>query len=873
MVTWLENGTSGTYRRYSAAGVYPSGSSWDFLSPVFASAGTVDAQLVTRLQYGVPGFITVPYNTIKLTFSAGDIAANPTHFFTATCFIASAVVLPANPTVAQIMTAAFSVSRAVEAPDGVSAYFRTTPGDIFAAVYNPSTPTTYPWTENGKYWIALVPTHVASMALSPSLANDLPVGDPNVNGRAVSFWTNRTPAAPVITTPATQTTVFAGSEVTLTYRPLDPDRISSFPGDVDPYAFDDVAGVQIQYAPVPTSDNPTPTWIDLPIANTDASAAGRGWYMDQSATAPANDGCKVFWKTFSMKIRCGAVSLGAGMGILPSGNWQIRLRTFDYGHPIPTGVGNAPPLNQTDRLYTPSTYPAVNTSPWSTPIRLYVSEQVPKPVPTSPVENIATIEGTPITLVWQYRNTYVPPFAQSKRTVQIRRVGDPGWTSLVTNQSSSSNSLLVTGFPLVSGNQYQWRVQVTDASNTISAFSDIASFWVVPPPGSGGVTPLPSESIDGATLGCGTHRIEVYRKGGQIRVGELTGITHVDWSRQRDEISTAQIVVQSWDVDCGELLSELQTWAYEIRITRDNGYSRDRVWEGPITLLTYGNDKVTIDAKDVMGYAYRRIIKQTMSDVANGDTVTSRAARALMNAFAPSDPNVIAYLTVLASPNDAMQYRSLAAYSRTAYEEIDDMAANAGLDYTVVGRSILVWSTKNRVGLLPEFRDKDLGSTPIVSEYGMSMANRYVVSDGNGVWGEATRLDEFGNDETYGLVELLSSTWASETENASGTYTQAGLEKVRASFRESAERSIDSRYPPPVVVRVPDSTTLNPSAVVSIQHLVPGVAIPLRSTGTLRTVVATQKLDQIKVVEENGKPEVITLTLSPFASQDVEVEE
>jgi hypothetical protein len=293
------------------------------------------------------------------------------------------------------------------------------------------------------------------------------------------------------------------------------------------------------------------------------------------------------------------------------------------------------------------------------------------------------------------------------------------------------------------------------------------------------------------------------------------------------------------------------------------------VWEGPITLLTYEVDKVTIDAKDVMGYAYRRIIKQAMTDsgTGNGTTVVDRARRVLQNVFAPDDPNVLAYLQVLARDDDAMQYRSTPAYSRTAYEEIDDMAANAGLDYTAVGRSIMLWGTKHRIGTLPEFKDEDLGASPIVSEYGMSFANRYAVSDGNGVWGEATRLDDSGNDETYGLVEMLSSTWASDSENESGTYTQEGLQTVIESFKSFAERSISDRYPPPVVVRIPDNTTLNPGAVVSIQHLVPGVVIPLRSTSTLRTVVASQKLDSVKVVEEAGK-ESVSITVSPFSRDD-----
>jgi hypothetical protein len=154
-----------------------------------------------------------------------------------------------------------------------------------------------------------------------------------------------------------------------------------------------------------------------------------------------------------------------------------------------------------------------------------------------------------------------------------------------------------------------------------------------------------------------------------------------------------------------------------------------------------------------------------------------------------------------------------------------------------------------------------------VSEYGMSMANFYSVSDGNGIHGEASRLGEDEVDEVYGLVEMLSSTWASDTQAEQGTYTQQGLQTVIDSFSDSAERSINDRYPPPVIVRVPDNTTLNPDTVISIQQLVPGVVIPLRSQSTLRTVIGNQKLDSVKVVE-TADSEVITVTMSPFSSDD-----
>lgn len=874
MVSWYRDGYVGGYGRAVGTGIFPTRAVYSALHYRLASPGTVDLNGVTRLQYYIE-FYSLVYGNGRFIYDAADVAANPGRRLSGTSYLAPASAFSDGytPTPAEIKDEAAQITRGTSAT-GPPEYL-TAAGNIELNFFHNNGQT---WDPNEKWWYLIAPTsHLAGG--DPSA--DTPVGDINVNGRSLSLWTNRTPAAPVITVPSGQVTTFAGSTIGMTFSPRDPDRIATFPGDVGPTDFADVAGAQIQFSARPSEADPDPEWTDLPIVNAAGSALGEGWYIED-ATA-ANTGAEQFWRTFSMQIKCGdATDMTPGIGHLPAGNWRIRVRTFDYGHGRPDAddahpfLDPVPPLTDYTGLYTPDTYPEDNTSPWSESTNIFVTAQVPAPVPLSPKGSTALIEGESVTLMWQYRNTYDPPYAQAERTIQIRRVGETDWTTLVFEDASASPSYLITGYDLVSGNQYEWRVQVTDTSGLTSEFSESAFFWIVPEPGSGGTIPNPGEMIEGATLGCGAHRIEVYRRGGETRVGTISNISSVEWNRVRDDISDSKIVVSGWDIDCGNLLASLKTWAYEIVIFRDNGFRTERVWEGPITLLTYEVDKVTIHAKDVMAYAYRRIIKQAMSDSGNsptaGATVVNRAMRILLNTLAPDDPNVLAYLQVLAQPDDATQYRSTPAYSRTAFEEIDDMAANAGLDYTAIGRAILLWGTKHRIGTLPEFRDKDLGSPPIVSEYGMSMSNVYAVSDGNGIYGEANRLDEDGKDETYGLVEVLSSTWASDSASESGTYTQAGIETIKASFAAAAERSIGDRYPPPVVVRVPDNTRLHPDVVISIQQLVPGVVVPLRSTGTLRTVVATQKLDAVKVIERGGE-ETITITLSPFSRDDVEIVE
>ena len=842
----------------------------DGLGTRLSSGGVVDTNAPMRGQYNLGGPAGPAFfGYAGFSYDGTDVSNYPN--MTATMFVAPASAVPTNPTVDQIRLAATEVIRA-QGYFGSPSY-RSTAGNsdyIFIGA-------TKTMPSNTKYWIAVMPTWLANPASTPSIANDAPMYAANTHGRAASVWTNRTPLAPVITAPVGQTTVFPGSSVVLTFAPKDPDRVQSYPGDSGIPDFEDMAGAQVQYRHRASDDTPATEWVDLPINNLFGTDPGPGWWIDDVAGRSDTEGAYYMWWTRRLKIECGTrTGLAANASFLPAGDWEVRVRTFDYGHGRPDSANafnpaspGSPPLNDPSHNYTPDTYPFVNTSPWSIPVRIFVNPQVPKPLALSPSSNIAVTDENPITFAWQYRNTYSPPFPQTHRVVQYKKAGEADWVTLVDDDSADTTFTMAT--PLVSGNQYMWRVKVTDGSGEVSEFSDTAYFWVVPAPASGEVIPTPTDTIDGATLGCGTHRVEVYRRGGRKRVGELTGITSLEWNRNRDDISLAKVTVKNWGVDCGNLLSLLEPWAYELVITRDNGYSKDRVWEGPITLLTYENNQVVVQAKDVMAYAYRRIIKQTMNDTGKaltaGRTVVQRAAAILQNIFAPDDPNLLPYLMPMSRDDDAKQYRALPAYSRTGFEEVDDMAANAGLDYTAVGRSILLWGTKHRIGTLPEFTDRDLGNSPIVSVYGMSMANVYAVSDGNGIYGEATRLDENGRDEKYGLIEMLSSTWASESESEAGTYTEEGLNTVRESFAVSAERSIADRYPPPVVVRVPDNTRVHPDVVLSIQQLVPGVVIPLRSTGTLRTVVASQKLDAVKVIETGGE-ETITITLSPFSRDD-----
>ena len=404
-------------------------------------------------------------------------------------------------------------------------------------------------------------------------------------------------------------------------------------------------------------------------------------------------------------------------------------------------------------------------------------------------------------------------------------------------------------------------------------------FWTVSDPGSGPVIPDPAETLPGPGLGCGNNRVIIATRGGEHQIGEVTGLEQVRWDRLRDDISSATVFVHA-NKGCDELLASLRCWQHEIIIFRDNGNGRpQRVWEGPLTRITWRDDGVELAARDPMIYVYRRILRQGFNDAYNVRggrvisrplSVTVRASRIIQNALAYDDPNVLAYMRVLSRPDDARQSRVMADYSATAWQVVDDFAARAGLDYTTVGRAIILWDTHHGIGRLPELTDGDFDTNPIVTEYGMRAANHYGVTNGSGIYGTADHLDENGDPLHYGWLEMLNSAYGEDDEAGSDeTLTEEARQALIATFTSQARRNIQDRIPAPVVVRVPDNSTLSPDLNVDINHLIPGVYIPLRSTSTLREVAQVQKLDVLKVVQ-TAAGETVQVTLSPSNSDDAE---
>ena len=533
---------------------------------------------------------------------------------------------------------------------------------------------------------------------------------------------------------------------------------------------------------------------------------------------------------------------------------------------------------------------------WSTLFTFYSESTSTPPTLVSPINKSPVPIDTPTTFVWKF----IDPDAgakQAKADIRWRALGhtkevtagiappvsDDAWIMLLgavaPGVPGAATSWVVQDHTFVPGYDYEWQVRTYDnAASIASDWSNSFTFHAIDPPGKEAGT-LPSAGVGRpqGSLGCGEYRVFLYQQGGQKLLGEITPATKLNFSRVRDDISSCTVFTNGYSFDCGSLYASIRSWMHEIVVYRDGV----RVWEGPITRIAYTSDSVEFEAKDVMAYVYRRIMRAGYNDAyrlikkGSGSTpdtylgllsVVRRAALLITQALAPFDPNVLPYLTALEFANDAKESRIVADWSRSCWEEVDDLAATGGLDYCTVGRRIILWDTHRPIGRLPEMRDGDFSDSPIVTEYGMQLATFFAVTNGSGVVGWTS---EAKGMVPYGPIEQLASSY-SDSEGAGGeVMTPEAKAAAEAALVAQAKRNISGRWPAPLIVRIPDNTTLSPTANIGFQQLIPGVWLPLRSVNTPRQVSQWQKLDSVAVEsDESGEKVHVVFSPAPNGGND-----
>lgn len=367
------------------------------------------------------------------------------------------------------------------------------------------------------------------------------------------------------------------------------------------------------------------------------------------------------------------------------------------------------------------------------------------------------------------------------------------------------------------------------------------------------------------TLTCARHTAAIFDRGGTNRISPIMQLSLVRYSRVRDDMSQGMIVVSEPDEECMPYLQTTSPNRSELVIFRDN----DRVWEGPITLITVQGSQWVFEAKDITYYMHRTVLEFVHDNgaywidgkprvwVDNTGPAVDRAVSVITTEFnrdkenpTVMEPvyNVVPFIrTVRADPIslEAETHRVTEKYQMTVLDDLEALATRGGLDYTVVGRSIILNDTRVPLGQTPPMTEQDFIGEVVVSMYGFDSFTEVYTTGDNGMYGHAGGIDPY-----YGELQYCESM---VDEDSTEKPSQNSLDNA-------AEYNMSGKLPVPVVVRLPDNTQVNPNGNLSFEHLVPGVRIPLRANfrGTILTQM--QKLNTVSV-EETPEGETITVSM------------
>jgi hypothetical protein len=360
-------------------------------------------------------------------------------------------------------------------------------------------------------------------------------------------------------------------------------------------------------------------------------------------------------------------------------------------------------------------------------------------------------------------------------------------------------------------------------------------------------------------LNCENHTAYVYDRGGARRIFQVNPVTSVQWERMRDDISQATVQIVNPGPDCQEQMRSVAPNRSELVIYRGN----ERVWEGPISHIGWHRDRIIVQAKDVMYYAYRTVMRSAYSNAyPNIQTTIQRSINVLgeLSRKEALDPpiNVLPHVTAITTTDDSETSKSTFPYQSTVFADIDAMAWRSGLDYTTIGRRILLFDTHTVWYTTPPVTEEDFLSEIIATQYGMEGATHSSAVSSTGVFATTGAVDPY-----YGEWEILDS-----------AYDEDGSEEpTQEALLSQAQRNLSGRNPVPLHVRVPDGSQLNPNGTLTMTDLVPGARIPLRATLLTLKVSQMQKLDRVVVTEDGESGEKIAVTLYPASANDVPPED
>jgi hypothetical protein len=337
-------------------------------------------------------------------------------------------------------------------------------------------------------------------------------------------------------------------------------------------------------------------------------------------------------------------------------------------------------------------------------------------------------------------------------------------------------------------------------------------------------------------LGCPeTYGVALHDRYGRVPIGPVLEPSRVEWSRAADETSEAS--VEFAVPECCAQLGQAEPWCHDVSIYRD----ADLVWQGPLLQPVFEGSTVTLYARDVTAWLDWRTIHAALDFTASGlgaQDLVDIAEAVIADALSVDDPNVLPYLHTI--PSGITGERSYAPDSTHAGDELRELA-RTGVDFTAIGRRIILSGGGTTLGRLATLHDEHFAGPLRIIKDGLAALTRAVLI------GEGVTASSGGAGEC-GLLERVFK-------------EDSVLDVVSAQAEANARAA--GGYPTPVFLEVPDNARLTPDAPVSINQLVPGVLVPVASTQTCLEVATVLRLTKLSVSYTPGDGETVGVTLAP----------
>lgn len=360
----------------------------------------------------------------------------------------------------------------------------------------------------------------------------------------------------------------------------------------------------------------------------------------------------------------------------------------------------------------------------------------------------------------------------------------------------------------------------------------------------------------------------------------LTGLLEITWERVLDDYSEARVRFRpnSGDDCCGKLKPIYDSagnmiqpgvwvWAHELALYRDG----ELVWQGPIfsidelVLPDESTDHIQIVARDFLGWLDRRTIHDDLYLNGSGQTydLSYIAERIIRSGLKHDDLGLLEYLTII--PSNRKRKWSVRHWEARAGEELRELA-RLGLDFTCVGRRIVVKGPKYEGEATPVLRTRDFLSGVEIRMVGAEAATA-------GIAVGATPDPDPDDPDPPPIEDVppFKRYWPKEGPEAAvdpffgliENWTRSESVKDVGYLDWIASQRVAEGYPPPHTLSVPAGSGLSPEAPVSIHQLVPGMYFTILVQGMCRSLAQHMRLSQVRTTWREQRPEEVGVAFIP----------